>query len=292
MGGVFNGDSYGLTYDLNTGAETSLPELMGMDEAALVQQLKSLTKSYMNQEPDLWFPEAWDTVDSFTLDEFEYYVNDGELILCYATYTLAPGAMGCVEVPTGMTIAPAGQSPQGQPEQEQNHQPASGAVSNVVMDYKYDTQEYGIVRGLSAGGETVWSYETDRYDMVQIQRVSEIGTIGDMYCLVEGGTVVALDVQTGQVRWTNSDFGGGAPVFAWDAKNLYLSGYLGPDLCIISRSGQTVALADDLSEDYMWPMEVALDGDQLVSTYEGSMTGYGGPYRLRVNPRTLETSPM
>ena len=283
MGGVFNRNVYGLTFDLNTGAEASLSDLMGMDETALVRQLKSRTKAYLDQDPDRWFAEAWDTVESLTLEEFEYYVRDGELILCFETYMLGPGASGCAEVPTGMTIAPG---------QGQDRPSVPEPAAQVVMEHLTSgSQEYGVVRGLSADGGTMWSYETDRYEMAQLQRVSEIGAMGELYFLVEGGAVVALDCRTGQVRWTNSDFGGAMPAFAWDEDNLYLCGSLGPDLFVVSRTGQTILRAEDLDPEYMWPTEITLEDGQAVISYEGSMTdGYGGPYRLKVDLATLETS--
>ena len=285
MGGVFNGNVYGLTFDLNTGEKASLPHLMGMDEAALTRQLKSLTKAHLDENPGLWFDEAWDTVDNLTLEEFEYYIQDGELVLCFETYLLGPGATGCLVLPTGMAIQPGlGQQSQGQS--------ASDLVSQVVMDHRESgNREYAVFQGISSSGLVLWLYETDRYELAQLQRVSELGIWGDLYCLVEGGTVVALDLRTGQVRWKNDEFVGGNPAVTWDENYLYLCGYLGPDLFVVSLTGRTMVRADSLDPDYMWPMDISLEGGQVVISYEGSMTdGYGGPYRLKVNPATLETS--
>src|SRR5699024_5676767 len=141
----------------NTGAEASLPDLMGMDETALVRQLKSRTKVYLDQDPDRWFAEAWDTVESLTLEEFEYYIQDGELISCFERDMLGPGASGRAVSPPGMTIAPG---------QGQDRPSVPEPAARVEMEHLTSgSQEYGVVRGLSAGGETVWSYETDRYEM-------------------------------------------------------------------------------------------------------------------------------
>ncbi len=98
MGGVSNVDSYGLNYDLKTGEELNVANYLGMS--------KSETESYFKEESkkqikEGFFEDAAQTIDNFTLADFNYYIKDNSIFLCYSTYTLAPGAAGEVimEIP-------------------------------------------------------------------------------------------------------------------------------------------------------------------------------------------------
>ena len=104
MGGVSNVDHYGMTFDLSTGEAAQLPQMLGQDEAAVTEQLKTITKTYMTQNQAGWFDEAWETVDGYTLEDFPFYIQEGQVMLCFPTYALAPGASGSITVPTGLML--------------------------------------------------------------------------------------------------------------------------------------------------------------------------------------------
>lgn len=103
MGGVANSDCLGYTYDLATGEALGLADLTGQDPDTLADTLRQLVKAYMSSHPEVeWFGEAADTVDSRSLEDMLFWVDSGEIVLCFFTYDLAPGAFGPVIIPTGV----------------------------------------------------------------------------------------------------------------------------------------------------------------------------------------------
>ena len=70
MGGVYNSNSLGYTYDLATGEELGLADLTGQDPDALAATLRELVKAYMAGQPEAgwwttrrtsWTAAAWRT---------------------------------------------------------------------------------------------------------------------------------------------------------------------------------------------------------------------------------------
>ncbi len=105
MGGVGNLNYYGLNFDLTTGEPLVLTELFGMAEQELTKELKNRAWAYLSENcEDNMFEGARDVLYDYTLDEFLYYFDDGELIITFPTYTLGYGAAGAFNVPTGMMI--------------------------------------------------------------------------------------------------------------------------------------------------------------------------------------------
>lgn len=105
MGGVFNSIWYGMTFDLNTGRAATLAELTGIDAKTLESRLKEKTWSYLTSEMlEALFEDAYDTLQDYTLDEFNYCLQNGEIVLLFPVYTFAPGVAGSTQVPTGIYI--------------------------------------------------------------------------------------------------------------------------------------------------------------------------------------------
>ena len=55
---------------------------------------------------DLWLNtmDAADIVDSRSLEDMIFWVDSGEIVLCFSTYDLSPGACGPVIIPTGVMV--------------------------------------------------------------------------------------------------------------------------------------------------------------------------------------------
>ena len=103
MGGVYNSNSLGYTYDLATGEELGLADLTGQDPDALAATLRELVKAYMAGQPEAgWWDDAADIVDSRSLEDMIFWVDGGEIVLCFPTYELTIGAYGPVIIPTGV----------------------------------------------------------------------------------------------------------------------------------------------------------------------------------------------
>lgn len=103
MGGVYNTNVYGLNYNLNAGEELELTDVFSLSVNEIENYLKSQTIEYMNNNPNMgWWNDvvqnAWDIVNSKTLDEFDYYIQGDNIFICYPEYELGPGAMGRVVI--------------------------------------------------------------------------------------------------------------------------------------------------------------------------------------------------
>lgn len=112
MGGVYNADQYGLTYDLNSGESLSLKHLDSRAGGNLLSRLREAVLSYMDSTGG-WFTanEAFDArekVRNYQFEDFTYYIENNEIIICIKTYELGPGASGAHKVRTGIYISSNG----------------------------------------------------------------------------------------------------------------------------------------------------------------------------------------
>lgn len=105
MGGVANTDYLGYTYDLSTGETVGLADLTSQNHDTLTTTLREIVKAYMVSHPEVdWWDDAADIVDSRSLEDMIFWVNSGEIVLCFSTYDLSPGAYGPAIIPTGVMV--------------------------------------------------------------------------------------------------------------------------------------------------------------------------------------------
>lgn len=101
MGGVGNNNLSGMTFDLGTGALLTLADLCPEKEA----QLREITLAWMDEnydEEDLFGRE--ETLANYDFEDFPFYILNGQIILCFPTYTFAAGAAGPTIIETGLYI--------------------------------------------------------------------------------------------------------------------------------------------------------------------------------------------
>ncbi|MCC8138627.1 MAG: PQQ-like beta-propeller repeat protein [Clostridiales bacterium] len=141
-----------------------------------------------------------------------------------------------------------------------------------VEDYLYasdQTQVFADIYAYDADGEYLWDYETDAYEPTELSRVYEIGQRNGCYYYVEGGTVVALDAETGEFLWENSEFGGSGQSAFSDA-GICLTGFYGPDFFAVSYDGTTLCEIDSFGTEYYWASYIDIvDNTALVTLNEG-----------------------
>lgn len=140
----------------------------------------------------------------------------------------------------------------------------------ITVEFKRkmeEAHEYATVTA-SHDGEVLWTYQTAKFPAGQLDAVSYIQQWDDATFLVEGGTVVALDIRTGKVLWKNDEFGGASIKYLFHNGKLLLSGYFGPDLFIVTLNGKTVGRVDSFGDDYYWPCRLSMEGEKLRIDYE------------------------
>lgn len=102
MGGVFNADPFALNFDLTTGEKLSLARLSDLPEEEFAEQLKQIVCDYLAQDIDLLFEDPAVVLETYSLEDFSYCIEEGELVLLFSTYTFGPGAMGSTVIRTGI----------------------------------------------------------------------------------------------------------------------------------------------------------------------------------------------
>ena len=152
-------------------------------------------------------------------------------------------------------------------------EPEKGIVFERFME---NGMEYAAVTSYDEEGNVLWIYKTGSYESAQCDRVSKIGQQNGYFYIVEDGAVIALDELTGEVAWRNGEFIGAGTekgyVFDKDG-NLYISGYLGPDLFIVDKTGKTLYRQDSFQQGY-WPYEMELKDENILRIhFEGDSDG-------------------
>lgn len=106
MGGVCNWNFYGLTYDLTTGKDAKIEDIMGLPADEALAQLRKLSAErlveYYGEEGLLVEPAG--ILADYDLDDFRFYLENGELVLAFYTYEFACGAAGPAEIHTGIYV--------------------------------------------------------------------------------------------------------------------------------------------------------------------------------------------
>lgn len=102
MGGVFNSDAYGLNFDLSRGEALPLGRLSDLSQEEFEAQLKTIVCEALEKDRELLFDDPEVILAEYTLEDFSFCIDRGELVLLFPTYTFGPGAMGSWEIRTGL----------------------------------------------------------------------------------------------------------------------------------------------------------------------------------------------
>lgn len=102
-GGVRNINYYGKTYDLKTGKELTLADILGLPPEQALEEAKQLAGEYFRQTNA---PISEESVEACQEADIHYYLQNGELVLEFDTYAVSDGAAGSIHAPTGFYYAP------------------------------------------------------------------------------------------------------------------------------------------------------------------------------------------
>ena len=94
------------TYSLRTGEEVDMTQLTDMDASALLYELQ--TRAYTSLEEEegpMLIADAEEVLSRYTLDDFKFLIQEGEIVLLFDTYEFTAGAAGPQSVGTGIYIS-------------------------------------------------------------------------------------------------------------------------------------------------------------------------------------------
>ena len=98
MGGVANRDYNGYVISLSTGEFLTLPQLLNADKETLLSDLQAIALCLAGSNgQDL--EQIQKNISTWKLEDYEYYVKDGQVYLLFDTYTLGPGVSGALQAP-------------------------------------------------------------------------------------------------------------------------------------------------------------------------------------------------
>lgn len=102
MGGVNNYGDSSVVFDISSGEQVTLRAFAGSDPAAFEAQLKKIVWNQIKDDGP--WESAFDTLSGYTLDTFNFAINDGQILLFFPQYEFFAGAYGPVTVETGIYI--------------------------------------------------------------------------------------------------------------------------------------------------------------------------------------------
>lgn len=157
-----------------------------------------------------------------------------------------------------------------------------------------DFQEYAVLTGVDADGSIAWVYETDVYELAQLDQITEIGCHDDGYYFCEGGIIKCLNLSTGELMWENYDFGGSVSDWLFDADgNLYVCGYFGPDLIAVTPEGMTAMFVGSANEEFYWPYDLSWANENTIEIiYEGGGMNQELPESLFIDVSDVQYASM
>ena len=165
-------------------------------------------------------------------------------------------------------------------------------TEQVTFDRGYiGGNEYAFILGRSSDGNVTWRRDTALYPTDEVSQTGEIGCYADQaFYYYEGGSIYALDMQSGNLLWRNDQFGGGSAVSAIGPDGtIYICGYYGPSFLAVSAQGYVIFNSYHLGYALLWPssMEYDLEKDLVYVTMEADMSNDGSPTVCIIDPHTF-----
>lgn len=127
-----------------------------------------------------------------------------------------------------------------------------------------ENRAYGIISAYE-GKNLLWEYRTLVGRVAEFENISEVYRNGDIAYFAAGGTLYALDMASGALKWTHKGVST-ADCFCFDKYgNVYVSAYYGPNVVVVDKSGNRLYIDNDGS--YCWVDSLEIVGNTLNIHY-------------------------
>ena len=97
-GGVFNGGYYGLNFDAKTGNQLGLGDIFDLTDEEICNYINDLTIAKLTENTLLIDESVYETLEGYNISDYAFYIQSGNVYICYPTYELASGAAGPITV--------------------------------------------------------------------------------------------------------------------------------------------------------------------------------------------------
>lgn len=105
LGGVFTADYYGMTFDLKSGEKLNVLQVIGGDPTQAEEKLNEIICEYVTEAYGEGLFDAPERIlEDYSAQEYNFYVEEGQIFVTFNTYTFAPGQEGATVVPTGIMV--------------------------------------------------------------------------------------------------------------------------------------------------------------------------------------------
>lgn len=111
----------------------------------------------------------------------------------------------------------------------------------------------------------MWEHTTPSGYVTELNAISEVCQSYDAAYFTAHGTLYALDKTSGQIKWTYSGVGASNQMCIDKYGNIYVSGYYGPNVVVVSKDGERLYIDNDGS--YCWVDKIEIVNDVLNIHY-------------------------
>jgi len=156
----------------------------------------------------------------------------------------------------------------------------AGKKLNYSVDEK-DTEDINYYTGhlkCTTESKTLWEYESEVIPKTELDCISDVYVDEELVYFIAGGKLIAFDKYTGNIEWEIEE-AGASNSLVFDKNNVYLSGYYGPNLLIVSKYGEIKHKDDD--DSYGWVYDLKLEGENVVLYHD--LPEEGGIKRVNIS---------
>ena len=124
---------------------------------------------------------------------------------------------------------------------------------------------HAVIKAYDESNNPVWEFTTEDGYITELDAISEIYQDHETAYFTAHGMLYALDIATGDVKWTHSGVGGSNQICFDKYGNIYVSGYYGPNVVVVSQKGERLYIDNDGS--YCWIDKLEIVDDVLNIHY-------------------------
>lgn len=163
MGGVRNVVPYGMTFNLNTGKQASISEIVNIEKDYLqIYVRKKIAHYFFDSDSNYGlFPDAENTIMQYDVDSLAYYVDrNGEINVCIPVYEIGPAASDSFVVPLALKVGATRQPVSGAVGRWMTCPESTDGVEKYVQILDLKANEYTAYFGYYRSEVLVWSSGT------------------------------------------------------------------------------------------------------------------------------------